>query len=211
MKLTIELVPEPCWYSNLRNQIEQPDWDKLRKQVYANYNHHCGICERTSKTLHCHEIWHYDDRAHIQQLEGFIALCPMCHHCKHIGYAGILAEQGKLDFQRVINHFCRVNACTQGEYKVHEAAAWRMWERRSQHRWKTDLGAYSSLIEPPPDPTLLASSGIDGNKPRSAPTISTTNEAVAIGGRVLRVTNPDIERMFWEQLEKHYVKVDKLH
>jgi hypothetical protein len=86
-----------------------------------------------------------------------------------------------------------------------------MWERRSQHRWKTDLGAYSSLIESPPDPALLASSGIDGNKPRGAPTSSTTNEAVAIGGRVLRVTNPDSERMFWEQLEKHYVKVDKLH
>ena len=74
-RLTIELVPRPCWYSNMRTTIPRAAWDKLRKQVYAQYNYCCGVCQLEHVTLHCHEIWQYDDTLHSQKLNGFIALC----------------------------------------------------------------------------------------------------------------------------------------
>jgi len=76
-RLTIELVPRPCWYSNMRTTIPRAAWDKLRKQVYAQYNYCCGVCQLEHVTLHCHEIWQYDDTLHSQKLNGFIALCEM--------------------------------------------------------------------------------------------------------------------------------------
>lgn len=129
MKLTTELVPSPCFYSNLRNQVTRSVWDKLRKQVYAQYNYQCGICQASNVTLDCHEIWEYDDVSHIQRLTGFIALCKMCHHCKHMGHSGILASQGKLDITQVEEHFMRVNECTYREkchyYTVSSSKKWR--------------------------------------------------------------------------------------
>lgn len=152
LKLSIELVPEPCFYSNLRNQIRSPEWDNIRRLVYARYNHQCGICEAKSKKLNCHEIWQYDDRAHIQKLEGFIALCPLCHHVKHIGYARLLAEEGKLNLKQVIDHFCRVNDCSYQMFKAHEEQELKRCTERNRHRWRTDLGEYACLVNPHPQP-----------------------------------------------------------
>ena len=91
-KLTIELVPATSWYANLRKLIPKADWDKLRRQVYARYGHRCGVCGASNTRLNCHEIWKYEQRKRIQRLLGFIALCDLCHHVKHIGLAGILAR-----------------------------------------------------------------------------------------------------------------------
>lgn len=146
LRLTIELVPSPCWYSNLRTQMTQTDWDKLRKSVYAEYNHHCGLCQASDVMLNCHEIWQYDDENHIQKLTGFIALCPMCHHCKHIGLAGTLASEGKLDFEKVIEHFMQVNQCSREEYEAHSEEAWHTWGERNKHTWTTDIGTYAHLV-----------------------------------------------------------------
>jgi hypothetical protein len=149
LRLTIELVPSPCWYSNLRSSMTRANWDKLRKSVYAEYNYHCGVCQTSDVTLHCHEIWQYDDENHIQNLTGFIALCEMCHHCKHIGLAGILASEGKLDFGRVIEHFMQVNQCSREEYQAHEKQAWDVLHERSMHYdWTTDVETYAYLVAP---------------------------------------------------------------
>src|SRR6266567_619210 len=85
LRLIIELVPSTCWFNNLRTRIPRGAWDKLRKKVYAEYNHRCALCQAENVRLNCHEIWQYDDTLYIQQLEGFMALCEMCHHCKHMG------------------------------------------------------------------------------------------------------------------------------
>ncbi len=146
LKLTIELVPSPCWQSNLRTSMTRAHWDNLRKSVYAKYNYHCGICQASNVQLNCHEIWHYDDGNHIQKLAGFIALCPMCHHCKHIGHAGILASQGKLDLEQVIEHFMQVNQCSRDVYSTHRKAAFDAWHERNRFEWTTDLGTYAHLI-----------------------------------------------------------------
>src|SRR5437879_3488718 len=124
LKLKIELVPKPIWYSNMRTNMSRAAWDKIRKDVYAEYNRRCGICQASNSGLNCHEKWGYDGEKHIQKLEGFICLCDMCHHCKHMGYARILEGRGQLNLEDVVAHFMQVNQCTRKEYQKHSNQAW---------------------------------------------------------------------------------------
>ena len=146
-KLTIDLVPETSWYKNVRSKMSNQDWDKLRKSTYAAYDYKCGICGKDNTQLECHEIWEYDDKKRVQTLKGFIALCVMCHHVKHIGLAGILADEGKLDYDAVIEHFIRVNGCDKRDFLDHREKAFEIWEKRSKYNWTIDLGEFRTLIE----------------------------------------------------------------
>ena len=78
-KLAIELVPSSLWWMNPRKSMKQSQWDKLRKQVYQQYNNTCGICGATDVRLNCHERWEYSivDGVGTQKLIGFIALRPV--------------------------------------------------------------------------------------------------------------------------------------
>src|SRR6266699_4186396 len=144
--LTIELVPSTAWERNLRDLLTQSQWDTLRRQVYKQYNYHCGVCDASNTTMYCHEMWQYDDRTHTQKLIGLIALCRWCHHCKHLGFAGVLASRGELDYEQVIQHFQRVNHCSREVFDAHKQQAFATWRERSRHEWTLDLGAYASLI-----------------------------------------------------------------
>lgn len=145
LRLVAELVPQPCWYSNMRSLVPRPVWDRLRRQVYAQYQHRCGICGAEAR-LHCHEIWSYDDTAHVQTLSGFIALCEWCHHIKHLGHSASLASEGKLDYNRVIEHFTHVNNCTREQFEAHRRQVFEQWEARNQYSWRTELGDYEGLV-----------------------------------------------------------------
>ena len=147
--LTIELVPATSWYNNLRGILPKEVWDKIRERIYATYNYKCGICGTGGK-LNCHEIWEYDDKNHVQKLVGFIALCDLCHHVKHIGHAGILASKGKLDYQKVVRHFMKVNACNRNTFQKHMKDAFDKWNERSQHEWSIHIGEYENLIKEKP-------------------------------------------------------------
>ena len=127
-------------------------WDKLRKQVYAQYDYRCGICGASAR-LQCHEIWQYDDKEHVQTLQGFIALCEWCHHVKHLGLAGILAREGKIDYERVIAHFLMVNGCSRDDFELHRQQAFDQWRERNKHSWRTDLGMYAHLVPTNPSKT----------------------------------------------------------
>jgi len=145
LKLKIELVPFTSWYNNLRKKTTKENWDKIRKKAYADNRYRCGICGGKGR-LNCHEIWEYDDKTHTQKLDGFIALCNMCHHVKHIGLAGILASQGKLNYEKVIEHFMKVNKCDRRTFEVHKKKAFEKYHERSQFQWKIDLGEYRNVI-----------------------------------------------------------------
>ncbi len=147
LKLSIELVPKTSWYSNLRNEMSKEGWDKLHKETYAQFGNKCGICGISEGQLNCHEIWEYDDKKHSQTLKGFIALCVMCHHVKHIGLAGILSQRGQLDFDAVVQHFIQINECDRDIFNEHYDEAFKVWRKRSSHDWKIDLGKYSSIIK----------------------------------------------------------------
>jgi 5-methylcytosine-specific restriction endonuclease McrA len=141
--LWAELVPQTAWGSNLRNNVSQQEWDTIRRKVYAEYDHKCGVCEDDDTILHCHEIWKYSTKKKVQRLAGMIALCPLCHHVKHIGRAGVLANEGKLDYQQIVDHFCRVNRCSKARFENHLEAVFKKWEERSQHEWDLDLGEWA--------------------------------------------------------------------
>jgi hypothetical protein len=145
LKLSIELVPSSLWFLNPRKAMGRAAWDKLRKEVYAEYKHVCGVCGAQGR-LNCHERWIYDDKAHTQTLIGFIALCDWCHHIKHLGLAGILASQGKLDYERLILHFLEVNQCTREEFERYEAEAFSQWNERNRYTWQAAWGAYAYLM-----------------------------------------------------------------
>ena len=145
MKLCIELVPQSLWYLNPRKAMGRVPWDRLRKEVYAQYGQMCGICGAQGK-LNCHERWAYNDETHVQALLGFIALCDWCHHIKHIGLAGILAQEGKLEYERVIQHFLAVNQCTREEFEHHKDEAFQQWHERNRSPWAADWGVYAHLI-----------------------------------------------------------------
>ncbi len=146
LKLAIELVPKTSWYNNLRNKMSSDNWNFIRERTYDSYGNKCGICDAKNTRLECHEIWEYDDENHIQTLKGFIALCQMCHHVKHIGLAGILADEGKLDYDAVIEHFIRVNGCDKKDFLNHREKAYEIWEKRSKYNWTIDLGQFRNLI-----------------------------------------------------------------
>jgi hypothetical protein len=43
-RLTIELVPQTCWFSNVRDRVSREDWDRIRKQVYKRSGQCCEVC-----------------------------------------------------------------------------------------------------------------------------------------------------------------------
>jgi hypothetical protein len=122
-------------------------WDSIRNDFIKENGRKCQVCGETSGTMNLHEIWNYDDKKHVQKLEGFILLCRMCHHVKHIGLAGILANQGKLDYDKVIEHFCKVNDCTKKEFEKYKAKAFEIWRERSEYEWNQDFGKYKEFIK----------------------------------------------------------------
>ena len=150
MKLVIELVPATAWYANLRNRIPREEWDRIRKQAYADAGYRCAICGAEGK-LSCHEIWKYDDKRHIQKLRGFTALCEGCHRIKHLGFANIQASKGLLDMNALIRHFMQVNGVDRQTFEQHRTESFAIWQRRSEHRWKTDLGPWEKRVKYPTD------------------------------------------------------------
>lgn len=139
LRLSMELVPAPCWQSNLHTVLAPAVWDRLRRHVYAQAGYRCAICDATG-TLHCHEVWQYDDARHVQRLVGCLALCPLCHHVKHMGHAGLLAGAGTLDYERVVDHFLRVNGCDRETLRRHQEQVFAQWQERSRFEWDTDFG-----------------------------------------------------------------------
>ncbi len=146
LKLSIELVPESCWYKSLRTEMPRRRWDKFRNEVIEASHNACDICGSKDK-LHCHEIWEYDDKKRIQKLVGFQTVCNMCHFVHHIGLASNLANQGHLDFDAVIQHFGKVNKLKKVDFEQHHKEAFALWEKRSKLKWKSDLGKYSKLLD----------------------------------------------------------------
>lgn len=145
MKLAIELVPKTSWGDNLRKRMKPSQWKIIREKAYAYYGFECGICGAPGR-LECHEIWEHDDKKHIQSLRGFIALCSLCHMVKHIGHTRILASQGKLNLESVVEHAVRVNGCSRQEFEAHLRLAFQTWRGRSQYTCTVDLGEYAKLV-----------------------------------------------------------------
>lgn len=141
-------MPSTVWESSLYRLLQRRVWDNIRNKIIKEHERTCQICGEKEGVMNLHEIWKYNDTKHIQKLEGFILLCRMCHHVKHLGLAGILANQGKLDYDKVVEHFCNVNKCTETAFKERKAEAFSIWGKRSKHQWKQDFGKYEKFVKP---------------------------------------------------------------
>ena len=134
-KLKFELVPDSCWYSNLRSILKPKAWDIIRKDAYKRADGKCMICKRKATRLEAHERWSYDEENAMQKLEEVIAVCHSCHSVIHIGRTQLLGDE-----EKAIAHFCRVNECSYSDYIKELGKANEYHRRRNQiPEWGLDL------------------------------------------------------------------------
>ncbi len=143
MKLDFELVPDGCWYSNLRSILSRAQWDFIRKEAYARAEGKCMICGRKVTRLEAHERWAYDLENKTQILTDVIAVCHLCHSVIHIGRTQLLGDE-----DRAIKHFCFVNKCTYADYIKALGRANELHRKRNEvSEWKLDLTYLKRYIE----------------------------------------------------------------
>jgi len=149
-RLAVELVPATSWGANLRAELSRAEWDRLRRQVTINAANSCEICGRRGSrhAVECHEVWHYDDQAHVQRLVRLIALCPACHQVKHFGSTSMRGHS-----RAALAHLARVNHWSYQDAERYVARALEVWRRRSVHGWTLDLSALQAYGIEPPKPT----------------------------------------------------------
>lgn len=141
-KLNFELVPDGCWYSNLRTLLNQKGWDIVRRRAYAKTPGKCAICGANTKRQEAHEQWGYDEERRVQYLENVIAVCHSCHLVIHIGYAQLKGEE-----ERASRHFMKVNGCTYAEYKRALGQANEVHQRRNRvSEWQLDLSFLEKFL-----------------------------------------------------------------
>jgi hypothetical protein len=141
-RLTIELVPRTCWFSNVRSEVSSADWETLKKLTSKAANYHCEVCGGRGPKwpVECHEVWEYLEPQHVQRLIRLVALCPACHEVKHIGLAQI---HGRLD--EALRHLAKVNSWSTSATRAYAEAAMETWDRRSQFEWTLDLSYLDQL------------------------------------------------------------------
>ena len=151
LRLTSELVPSTCWYSNVRSNVSEDEWDIIRRRCYNEAKHKCEVCgdvgtnQGVWHSVECHEIWSYDDSEKTQVLIGLISLCPQCHKVKHSGLANI-----KNELDLVILQLMVVNGMTESEADQYLDEVFDIWEERSQHEWTLDITYLEEYMKPKP-------------------------------------------------------------
>ena len=142
-KLNFELVPDSCWYSNLRSILSPKQWDVVRREAYSRANGRCMICGRPAKRLEAHEKWSYDEVNEVQKLEDVVAICHSCHSVIHIGRTQLMGQEDV-----AIKHFMRVNKCTYADYIRALGEANATHRRRNQvGEWKLDLTYLNKFVK----------------------------------------------------------------
>lgn len=58
-----------------------------------------------------------------------------------------MASEGRLDFEKVVEHFIKVNNCDRSALEKQMQKAFEQWEERSRYEWQVDLGKYKNIIK----------------------------------------------------------------
>lgn len=141
IRLSLELVPSTCWYSNVRSNVTADTWNRLQTHCFHAAKNRCEICGGVGPAhpVECHEIWAYDDARHIQHLAGLASLCPACHQVKHMGRS-LQTGQGIASLQ----HLARVNRVPVAEAVAIVKEALLRCQERSRHDWILDVRILST-------------------------------------------------------------------
>lgn len=153
--LFVDLVPQTCWFTNVRSCVAVKDWERLRRMVVGRADDRCEACGRGAdrqqqRWLEVHERWSYDDARRIQRLGRLICLCTDCHTVTHFGLAQLKGLE-----QRALHHLTTVTGLTAPQARAHVAEAFQLWRQRSQVTWTLDL-------------SILTDAGVTLNRPPEA-------------------------------------------
>ncbi len=141
--LFVDLVPQSCWFTNVRSCIDTTSWARLSRLTRERANHRCEICGAMAKPaskvyLEAHERWDYNPTTSTQALRRIITLCTLCHLVTHWGYARV---SGREHLAR--KHFQAVSKMDDHAIDQHVIDAFEVWKRRSQRAWQLDLSILS--------------------------------------------------------------------
>lgn len=141
-KLNFELVPDSCWYSNLRSVLTPAQWNAVRFAAYRRAGGRCAVCGAPSNRLEAHERWAYNEEKHIQKLTDVVAVCKACHEVIHIGRTSLLGGE-----RRAGEHFMKVNGCGYADYRRALGEANEAHRRRNAvPEWGLDLSVLPDLL-----------------------------------------------------------------
>jgi hypothetical protein len=169
--LFVDMVPNSCWFTNVRSCVEPVDWGRLRRMVYGRAGLQCEICSAPQapakkQWLDAHERWEYTEDL-VQRLRRIICLCQLCHDMTHYGFLVTRYQRGQVSEEyanRVLAHFQRVTGFTDEQGEAHIAEAWKLWEWRNQFDWTLDLSMVTAAgiqVRTPPEAAERAEVGSD--------------------------------------------------
>ncbi|WP_307867755.1 DUF5710 domain-containing protein [Umezawaea beigongshangensis] len=168
--LFVDLVPDSCWFTNVRSCVDQRDWERLRRMVTRRAGNVCEVCARpedreAARWLEVHERWTYDEARRIQSLRRLICLCTDCHRTTHFGLAQV---RGWAD--EAFAHLVEVTGWSPHQADQHVSEAFDLWARRSRVTWALDLGVLTGAgvtVTPPPaasDRARVAAEGLHAER-----------------------------------------------
>ena len=128
-----EMLPVTTWEKNIRTEVREALWDRMRRHAYRASGFRCRICGEGGR-LEAHEKWALVNETTTQVLEGIEALCPLCHKTHHLGIARRLGM-----LQDVKRHICRVNGWTEARLVSEIEETYEVWEQRCEWPWTVDL------------------------------------------------------------------------
>ena len=142
LKLGIEPVPASFALATLAKLLPRPEWDAIRRGVYRRARYRCEICG-TDGRLHCHEVWHCNERTGYQWLMGFQAVCADCHAVKHL-----LNERDPRRVRHLGQHFVTVNKTDAEAFRTHLRQARRRQTEldAAPDRWQVSFGQYAFRV-----------------------------------------------------------------
>ena len=129
--LTVELTPRTVSGKSLSTMLTTDEWDTIRQDVYAKYNHTCPHCSAPADRANV--LWHYNMNTRIQTLVGIEATCAQCGLVSHYQ-----AVQDERTDDMAHQHLMQTNGWTLAQVQEHLTHAMAQYEMRSAVSWTMD-------------------------------------------------------------------------
>lgn len=134
--LAVDMVPDSCQIKSLRQSIEADRWRIIAASVAAAAGYRCELCLGRGRryAVGCHAVFDYDQHAGVQELTGFVAVCPGCAEARYVHLA-----EAKGRYEAAYKRLLMVNRWTPEEADKHIARARALYERRCEIEWLQDF------------------------------------------------------------------------
>lgn len=148
MPLRFQLVPQPLQYKNLRSELSDFQWDRIKNNVKSTGT--CACCGIKTPQLDAHEVWNYNDETHTQTLDSIIPVCHQCHGTIHIGCSSVLGED---NVEQCLDWYAQCNHISFTEANDDANEAFEIWNKRNQYTWTQiiDEDILNTYLKQPPN------------------------------------------------------------